>query len=65
MPRYFFRLKDGQPFFRTATVADDEAARAVALDLVRDLARKNQTFTDAKVVSLTPDGRVVCEVQSS
>ena len=64
MPRYFFSLEDGSKLSEDEgeDIADDEAARGVALEIARDLARNKRNPGDLRVVVKTVDGTVVGEV---
>lgn len=64
MPRYFFSLEDGSKLSEDEgeDLADDEAARAVALEIARDLARNKRNPGDLRVVVKTAEGTVVGEV---
>ena len=65
MTRYFFSLEDGRKLSedKGEKLADDEAARAVGLEIARDLARNNHNPDDLRVVVRTGDGAVVCEIR--
>ena len=64
MPRYFFSLEDGRKrsVDESEDLADDEAARAVALEIARDLARNRDNLGNLRVVVRAANERILSEI---
>jgi hypothetical protein len=62
MPLYFFHLAgSGARDLEGQELPDDEAARAEAVAVARDLSENRHTFTDERIVVTDADGKVIHE----
>jgi hypothetical protein len=64
MPRYYFSLENGQLIAAEdpEDLADDAAARVVAEEVARDLARNNKSPGSDRVIARNANNKLVWEV---